>query len=164
MKTLLILRHAKSGWKELGLTDRDRPLNNRGRRDAPLIGALLSRKHLKPDLIVSSTARRALTTAEMVADNCDYGSTVQADHRLYLAKPETVIDVVRSLAGDASTVLLVGHNPGLRELIALMTGAIETFPTAALAQVQLSITAWCEIRASTRSTLVNIWRPKNPPN
>ena len=164
MKTLLILRHAKSGWKELGLTDRDRPLNNRGRRDAPLIGALLSRKHLKPDLIVSSTARRALTTAEMVADNCDYGSTVQADHRLYLAKPETVIDVVRSLAGDTSTVLLVGHNPGLRELIALMTGAIETFPTSALAQVQLSITAWREIRASTRGTLVNIWRPKNPPN
>ena len=164
MKTLLILRHAKSGWKEIGLTDRDRRLNNRGRRDAPLIGALLSRKNLKPDLIVSSTARRALTTAEMVADNCDYGPTVQADHRLYLAKPETVIDVVRSLAGDASTVLLVGHNPGLRELIALMTGAIETFPTAALAQVQLSITAWREIRAFTRGTLVNIWRPKNPLN
>ncbi|SVD34652.1 uncharacterized protein METZ01_LOCUS387506 [marine metagenome] len=164
MKTLLILRHAESGWKELGLTDRDRPLDNRGRRDAPLIGALLSRKHLKPGLIVSSTARRALTTAETVADNCDYGSAVQADHRLYLAKPETVIDVVRSLAGDASTVLLVGHNPGLRELIALLTGAVETFPTAALAQVQLSITAWREIRVSTRGTLVNIWRPKNPPN
>ena len=164
MKTLLILRHAKSGWKKLGLTDRDRPLNIRGRRDAPIIGALLSRKHLKPDFIVSSTARRALSTAEMVADNCDYGPTVQADHRLYLANPETVIDVIRSRAGDASTVLLVGHNPGLPELITLMTGAIETFPTAALAQVQLSLTEWREFRASTRGTLVNIWRPKNPLN
>lgn len=160
MKTLLILRHAKSSWKRPDLDDHDRPLNARGRRDAPRMGALLRRRGLTPDLVVSSTAVRARTTAEQVAEESGYGGQVTLDRRLYLAAPEALVDVVGSLGGGAARVLVVGHNPGLEDLLARLTGAAEALPTAALAQVALPIAAWRELRASTRGRLVALWRPK----
>lgn len=160
MKTLLILRHAKSSWKQPGLADHDRPLNRRGNRDAPRVGLLLSRQALTPDLIVSSTAERARSTAAQVADGSGYGGEVELDRQLYLAEPEAIVDAVRSLGGEASRVLVVGHNPGLQELVARLTGSDEVLPTAALARIELPIAEWAELRAFTRGRLVDLWRPK----
>ena len=160
MKTLLILRHAKSSWKQPGLADHDRPLNRRGNRDAPRVGLLLRRHALTPDLIVSSTAERARATAAQVAEGSGCGCPVELDRQLYLAGPEAIVDVVRSLGGEASRVLVVGHNPGLQELVARLTGRDEVLPTAALAQIELPIAEWAELRAFPRGRLVGLWRPK----
>ena len=91
MKTLLILRHAKSSWKQPGFADHDRPLNRRGNRDAPRVGLLLRRQALTPDLIVSSTAERARATAVQVAESVVYGSPVELDRQLYLAEPGAIV-------------------------------------------------------------------------
>ena len=160
MKTLLILRHAKSSWKQPGLADHDRPLNRRGNRDAPRVGLLLRRQALTPDLIVSSTAERARATAVQVADGAGCGSPVELDRRLYLAEPEAIVDVVRNLGGEASRVLVVGHNPGLQELVARLTGRDELLPTAALAQIELPSADWAELRTFSPGRLAGLWRPK----
>lgn len=160
MKTLLILRHAKSSWKQPALDDHDRPLSPRGARDAPRMGTLLRRRGLTPDLIVSSTAVRARTTADRAADRSGYGGVVRIDRRLYLARPETVAAVAGGLGGGAGRLLVVGHNPGLEELVTRLTGADEILPTAALAQIRLPIDAWSELSTSTPGALVGLWRPR----
>ena len=160
MKTLLILRHAKSSWKHPGLADHDRPLTRRGNRDAPRIGLLLLRQALTPDLIVSSTAVRAHSTAVQVAERSGCGRPVELDRQLYLAEPEAIVEVVRSLGGAASRVLVVGHNPGLEELVARLTGRTEALPTAALVQIELPLAEWAALRAFTRGRLAALWRPK----
>ena len=162
MKTLLILRHAKSSWKHPGRADHDRPLNARGHRDAPRVGLLLRREALTPDLIISSTAERARSTAARVADGSGCGSPVELARQLYLAEPEAIVDVVRSLGGEALRVLVVGHNPGLEELLAGLTGRSEVLRTASLAQVELPIAEWGQLRPFTRGKLAGLWRAKAP--
>jgi len=126
MKTLLILRHAKSSWSHPGLSDHDRPLNKRGKRDAPRMGQLLREEGLLPDLIISSSAKRAKTTAERVSNESGY----------------------------------VGHNPSMEELVEILTGEYQRFPTAALAQVELPIDQWGEFDEDIEGKLVNLWLPK----
>ena len=160
MKTLLVLRHAKSSWKHPE-SDHDRPLNKRGRRDAPRVGVYMSEHGLAPDLIISSTANRARSTADQVATSCAYGDDITLEPRLYLADPATITDVVQSFGGDARRVLVVAHNPGVEELVAQLTGQAEEVPTATLAQIQLPITEWPALRLSTPGRLVLVWRPND---
>jgi phosphohistidine phosphatase len=160
MKLLLILRHAKSSWKNPGLDDHDRPLNKRGRRDAPRMGRLLQHEDLLPDLILSSTAVRARTTAEMVADTSCYEGTLELTPELYGAEPEVYIDLLGRLDDDYNNVMVVGHNPSLEQLLQTLTGTEETLPTAALAKVELEIDAWSELDGSRRGSLVQLWRPR----
>ena len=164
MKTLLILRHAKSSWSHLGTADHDRPLTKRGTRDAPRIGRLIKQQGLTPGLILSSTARRAKKTAETVAEHCEYPGQIEFLSNLYLASPEMYLKVLSELADDIDCVLVVGHNPGLEDLLEILTEAGETLTTAALAQVNLSITQWHELNASTSGTLVKLWRPRELPS
>ena len=163
MKTLLILRHGKSSWKHPGLADHDRPLNSRGRQDAPRMGRLLRRKGLAPDRIVSSTALRARATAELAAEQAGSGAAVELDGRLYLAGPRAIIAVLAELGGGASRLLVVGHNSGLEELLASLTGHAAPLPTAALAEVLLPVAAWPELTSTTRGRLVHLWRPRELP-
>ena len=163
MKTLLVLRHAKSSWKHLDLTDHDRPLNKRGKRDAPRVGTLIKQRKLTPDAILSSTAKRARRTADAVADESGFGGAIHLDRRLYLADTDTIMEVVRELGGSAGRLLVVGHNPGLEELITRLTGRTELFPTAALAELRLSIASWSALRSSSHARLVHLWRPKELP-
>ena len=163
MKILLILRHAKSSWKHAGLADHDRPLNTRGLRDAPRMGRLLREEGLLPDLVVSSTAVRALATADLAAGEAGYGGAVMQDRRLYLAAPAALAGVLAEAGGGASRLLVVGHNPGLEELLAGLTGRAEPLPTAALAEVRLELAAWSALSADTRGRLVNLWRPRELP-
>ena len=161
MKSLLILRHAKSSWKEPGTRDHDRPLNKRGKRDAPRIGELIKTEGVVPDLIVSSTALRAKTTACTVAEHARYDGELVFEPDLYLAAPEVYIEQLSLLPDDVTRVMMVGHNPGLAQLLYLTTNRDEPFPTAALADVEWDIEAWDEIARSFREgTLRHYWIPR----
>lgn len=161
MKTLLVLRHAKSSWDDQNLDDHDRPLNARGERDAPRMGRLARKKRLSVELIISSDALRARLTAEAVADAIGYGGQILLDPRLYHASAADILAVLRGAVDDnVTTVMIVGHNPGLEDLVARLTGDPEGLPTAALAQIALPIERWPDLTASTRGTLVGLWRPK----
>lgn len=160
MKTLLILRHAKSSWKEPGRPDHDRPLNARGKHDAPRMGRLLRDEGLVPDVIISSTARRARKTAAQAASECGYQGEIELTDDLYLAGPGTYLSVLRQLDDDFQRAMVVGHNPGLTALIETLTDEFEDFPTAALAHLVLPVKYWRDLRETTQGELVRIWRPK----
>lgn len=160
MKTLLLLRHAKSSWKDEKLADHDRPLNKRGKRDAPRMGKLMHEENLVPDLILTSSAIRALSTAELAAEACSFDGEVQVSRDLYAAGPEAFIEELVVLPDEANVVLVVGHNPGMEELLETLTEEIQGLPTAALAQVELDIDQWADLEEAT-GRLVNLWLPRN---
>ena len=160
MKTLLILRHAKSSWSDERVTDHDRPLNPRGKRDAPRMGEFLRTLDLRPDLIISSTAKRARKTASKVAKKCEYPGVIELHGSLYLAPPEEYLSVLNQVDDALQCVLVVGHNPGLELLLALLTRCSTELPTAALAQIEIDIPRWADLDASARGRLIAIWLPK----
>lgn len=160
MKTLLILRHAKSDWGTPDAADHDRPLNGRGKRDAPRMGQLLRDEQLVPDLMISSTAKRARKTARLLAEASGYEGEIKLAETLYLAGPEAYLDVLRQTPEVCQSVMVIGHNPGLEELIEALTGETESLSTAALAQVRLPIAHWSELSEDIEGELVNVWRPR----
>jgi phosphohistidine phosphatase len=161
MKTLLVLRHAKSSWDDRTLDDHERPLNTRGQRDAPRPGELIREQRLAPDTILSSDALRARQTAEAAAKAAHYVGEILLDRRLYGASAAEIVKVLRTVdAMNAATVMIVGHNPGLEELVARLTGERQDLPTAALAQIVLPVDRWRDLTMSTRGSLVGLWRPK----
>jgi len=111
MKTLLILRHAKSSWEFTELPDHDRPLNNRGKRDAPRIGKMLLKERLIPQLIISSSAIRAHSTAEKVAKACGYQGEILVDSSLYGSEYKAYLNILRNQHDRFDIVMVVGHNP-----------------------------------------------------
>ena len=164
MRTLLVLRHAKSSWSDSGLDDHLRPLNDRGERDAPRVGELLRQQRLTPDLIISSDAVRARMTAEASARAAGYAGEIRLDHSLYLAAPDDILAVLRSAEENAGIVMVVGHNPGLERLVGQLTGEPAYLPTATLAQIVLPIDRWRDLDESTPGWLVDVWRPKDAPS
>jgi phosphohistidine phosphatase len=160
MKTLLLLRHGKSRWDRRGVADHERALKRRGKRDAERIGRLLAERRLVPDRVLSSTAKRARATARRLAKGCDYQGEVELHPELYMGDPPDYFDVLRWLPDDAERVLVIGHNPGLEELIEHVTGKQEPLPTGGLAQVALPIDRWTDIGERIRGELVELWRPK----
>ena len=160
MKTLLILRHAKSSWKHDNLADHDRPLKKRGEQAAALMGELIRKHDLTPQRIITSTAKRALTTAKLVAEACHYEERIIATRAFYGADPDDFVDVLRTLDDADERVMIVGHNPDLEMLLESLTGAMESLPTAALAQVALPINAWKELEEDTPGELLHLWTPR----
>jgi phosphohistidine phosphatase len=161
VKLLSILRHAKSSWKDSSLEDHDRPLNKRGTRDAPRMGELIRKRDLVPDTILSSTARRARDTALAVAAAAGFPDEVRFARSLYGASPDTWLDVLRELPDTTRHALIVGHNPTLEELVALLVGEAHTMPTAALAVVELPIERWRDLDPIPRGSLRGLWRPRD---
>jgi len=147
MKTLLLLRHAKSSWKEIGMRDFDRPLNERGRRAAPLIGHYLHAQKLAPDLVLSSPAERARQTAALVIESAALAAPLRYDERIYEASVDQLLEVIAQTSDSTGTLLLVGHNPGMEELIQRLTGASERMRTATLARIDLNTEEWSKVRA-----------------
>ena len=164
MKTLLILRHAKSSWDDPGLRDHDRPLNRRGNRDAPRMGRLIAEQDLVPDRIVSSTAERARTTAELAAAEFDEDVEIETTRHLYGTPPDEYIEVAEERGGEAERLMVVGHNPGITALVTRLTGETEYMPTAALAVVELDIEDWSELGRAGEGHLAAFWRPKGLPS
>ena len=160
MKILLLLRHAKSSWKDESLPDQERPLARRGLNDAPRVGRLLNEQNLLPDLILSSTARRARQTVELVTEAAGYSGEVSWLDDLYAAAPEEILELLSALPAYYTTVMVVGHNPGLDELLALLTDQVDSLTTAALAQIDLPVDGWDQVTDETQGKLVNIWRPR----
>ena len=160
MKRIYLLRHAKSDWGDPDVADFDRPLNDRGLRTAPLVGRLISERQMVPDLIVSSPARRALATAELVRQNLTGDPEIRPNERVYEASPQTLLQVAAGLDDAIGSAMLVGHNPGIEGFVRLLTGRNEGMPTAALAVIDLAVDRWAQIAAG-RGTLIEVVRPKD---
>lgn len=152
MKTLLLLRHAKSSWKVADQPDFERPLNGRGEKSAPLMGRHLRGQKIEPDLILCSPAERARQTAALFVKAAGLSSELRYDERIYEASALQLLEVVAQADESAGTVLLVGHNPGLEELIMLITGETWLMPTAALAKIDLSTDKWGKVKEQTGRT------------
>lgn len=159
MKTLYILRHAKSSWDDASLADFDRPLNERGRKAAPLIGEAMRSNNFAPDLILSSPATRAGETAALVKDAARIDAEIHFDERIYEASPARLIEIVERQNDEYAAILIVGHNPGFEGLVRFLTAKIEPMPTAALAVVDLPIESWNEINGASGELRILI-RPK----
>jgi phosphohistidine phosphatase len=146
MKTLFLIRHAKSSWDDTGLPDRDRPLNDRGRRDAPKMGERLAKRDVKPDLILSSPAMRAVKTAEIIAKKLDYRrKDIVVDDRLYAVAADDLLDVIHKLDDKLERVMLFGHNPELTELAHRLSSKITHMPTCAVAEFTFDAKSWSKI-------------------
>jgi phosphohistidine phosphatase len=148
MKSLFLLRHAKSSWSKEGLPDIDRPLNDRGRKDAPKIGRILRDSGTMPERIVSSPAKRALKTARLVAKELGYPETeISVDPQIYAAAPDALLAVIRELDDAIDRAMLVGHNPGLSELAnRLSTDSLGDFSTCTVVRLDFAVDSWRDIR------------------
>lgn len=159
MKTLFLLRHAKSSWKDEKLADFDRPLNSRGKAAAELMGTLIQKRKLAPELVLSSPAVRTRETIDILMKAARLRSEVRYDQRIYEAGPLRLLEVISEIEEDKSKVLLVGHNPGLEELLQMLTGRIEQMATATLAKIDLNAAKWA--KAVERGATVDwVVRPK----
>jgi phosphohistidine phosphatase len=160
MKTLLLMRHAKSSRDDPSLPDRDRPLNKRGKTDAPRMGRLLREQDLTPDLIVSSPATRALATAEAVAAAFRHVGDIRVAPDLYPGDSSIYARVLREIPEEIRRVLVVGHNPAIERFLGELTRTTEVLPTATVAVVELPLERWKGFTARTRGALKAIWRPR----
>lgn len=163
MKTLMVMRHAKSSWDDPQLDDHDRPLNARGLRDAPRMAAWLLEQDCCPDSITCSTALRAVTTARLVADGLEAEIPFQTTADLYHANLEAWQHVIRNLPAESIRALCVGHNPGIEMLFHAVTGASERFPTATICVLELSIDDWEAFEPQKSLVTWELWRPKQLP-
>lgn len=160
-KRLTLLRHAKSSWNNASLDDRDRPLNERGERDAPVMGQRLLQKDSRPSLILTSPAKRARQTVRLIAREIGYPiEFLQTEAELYLASPEILLNVIAEQENTFNDIVLCGHNPGITELTNQLTGmAIDNVPTCGMVYIEAEIKAWDELEG-TRCTLAAFDYPK----
>jgi phosphohistidine phosphatase len=148
VRTLLVMRHAKSAWSNPLLADLDRPLTGRGKKDAKQMGREMRARGLAPDLVVTSPAKRARSTAKRVARVLE--TPISPADALYDGGVEGCLQVIASLPEEAQCVLIIGHNPTFEELIHLLTGRWITLKTATLVALELPINHWAELDANTR--------------
>lgn len=161
MKTVYFVRHAKSSWENPGLKDRDRPLNKRGKRDAPFMGKLLHGRGVQPGKIISSPANRALTTATYFAEAFGLKkSDILVIDQLYEAYSEDVIRILNGLSEEWDTVLLFGHNPTFTEVANMFAQKfISNIPTCGIARVDDPVENWAEF-GSDQARLTEFHYPK----
>lgn len=148
MKTLTIVRHAKSSWADLSQPDFQRALNARGERDAPRVGATLKERFGAVDAMVSSPAKRAITTARILAEALDYPvDRIHQEPEIYEASLDTLLGVVRQYSDAFETLLMVGHNPGFQALATCLTGErFDNLPTCGVVRAQLDVASWSEVK------------------
>jgi len=161
MKTLLLMRHAKSSWKHSEMPDHERPLNKRGNKDAPLMGDLIKDKELVPQKILCSTAVRATETARLVESKSGFsGETVFLDS-YYLAEPNAYLEGLQTLPDEIERVMVIGHNPGLEGLLQILSGQIVSLSTGAVAHLVLPVNHWNELNLDTEGNLVETFSPQD---
>ena len=160
-RTLILIRHAKSSWKDTDLSDRERPLAGRGKRDAPMMGKRLAERQVKPDLILSSPAQRALATAKIIANELEYKTQdIVVDERLYTTDANTLLAVIGELKSTLKCVMLFGHNPEFSELAHRLYSETDLLPTCAVAQFTFETASWANIREAKPEDVVLDY-PKN---
>ncbi len=162
MKTLTLVRHAKSSWKDTSLRDRDRPLNKRGQRDAPIMGKRLNEHGIRPSLIVSSPAKRAWTTAKVFAKELSYPlEFLQRDDNLYLASVDRILDVIVAQDEGFNSLMIVGHNPGFTDFANFLSpGLTHNLPTAGVVSVRIDQDHWNLYERPNTELLVHDWPKK----
>jgi phosphohistidine phosphatase len=160
MKTLFILRHAKSSWAKPESSDFDRQLNEEGLKIVPQMGEAIYDKQFQPALILSSPAKRARQTAILIKETAQIDGKIKYDERIYEASPHRLLQVINELDEAAESLMLVGHNPGLEGLIKILTGETHAMPTAALAVIDLNAENWNEVAAES-GKLRMVIRPKD---
>jgi len=163
MKTLFLLRHAKSNWKDQSLPDFERPLNRRGKEASERVGRYLRDHVIVPELVLSSPAVRARDTVDRVSRKAKWDTEIRYDQRIYEAAGVSLLELVTQIENDRKTALLVGHNPGMEELLLLLTGNTEQLPTAALAKVEIKTTRWATAVAK-KARLVWLITPRELPD
>jgi phosphohistidine phosphatase len=147
MKKIYLLRHAKSSWDDSSMSDFDRPLNDRGLKDTPVMGKRLKEKGILPDLIISSPAVRALTTCQQIAQILGYAlDKIKIDKRVYHATEHQLKSILQECGGEFRSVMMVGHNPGLTEFANRLTdNPIDNIPTCGAVVIDLEVAAWKDV-------------------
>lgn len=173
MKTIFLLRHAKSDWSDGSLSDHARPLNSRGRTAAPLIANYMIRKAYAPALILCSTARRTVETLDLIRSAIPQTTEIKYEEPLYLAEPARLLDRIRWAQASVLSLMMIGHNPGTEQLAATLARAgktaaeksrkallLEKYPTAALAVLSFDVPNWKDVGPGG-GELVDFVRPKD---
>jgi len=160
LKTMLMMRHAKSSWDSGVASDHERPLNKRGRKDAPVMAQRLCEFDVVPELIISSDAKRTCETLELmqpVFEQFGAEPMVDIDSSFYHAPSNEWLDKLIEISDDVASVLFLGHNPGAEELVLQLSGVYHSMPTAAVAYFQFDVDKWAQCQ---QGRLVDVWRPK----
>jgi len=160
MKSLLLMRHGKSSWKDDSLSDYERPLKKRGIKDTKRIAKELAKHDLIPDIILSSSAERARETVEVMAETLGYQKRILFSDELYMGEPQDFINILSNLSNEYNTVMIVGHNPGMEAYLQIIDGEIEALPTAGLGHLVLVLDDWKDITFDTMGDLISVWTPK----
>lgn len=147
MKSLYLIRHAKSSWKFPELTDHDRPLNSRGKRDAPEMGRRLKERDIRPDLLVSSTALRAMTTCQVIAEQIGYPKEkIVGDRNIFHSGSGTLLQIVKNTSNDKNRLMIFGHNPGFTDFAnRLAQTDIWNIPTCGVFACSFPVDHWKDV-------------------
>lgn len=150
MKKIILIRHAKSAWDQPWLNDHDRPLADRGKRDAPKMAKKLKQRDIRPDLILSSTALRATETAKITAKELGFDVTrISLEKNLFHAPPHVILKYIHMQKDSKDTLLIFGHNPGFNELISLLGGNLDNLPTCGQVGFKLNSDKWADLSKET---------------
>lgn len=164
MKTLYVVRHAKSSWDDTDLADIDRPLNERGKRDAPRMAKRLKEKSIHPELFLSSPARRAFSTARRIGEVVGYKKDhIKTEKKLYHASENEIFNVVRGLSDKSGSVMIFGHNPGLTDFVNELLNTkqfIDNIPTCGIVAFSFSTKSWADV-SKENAQLLFFDYPKN---
>jgi phosphohistidine phosphatase len=161
MKDLLLVRHAKSDWGDGDLKDHERPLAKRGRRDAPAMARHLLAQKVFPKIIVCSTAERARQTAELMLGETTFDGKLLFYNELYASSVPRYLKLIRGVPdGEASPLMIVGHNPEMEEALHLFTGIREHVPTCCVIWLQIDIQHWSNLPDHPQAELKALWKPK----
>jgi phosphohistidine phosphatase len=163
-KILLLLRHAKSSWEDPNLSDHERHLSNRGKQNASTMGKFLKKENLVPHLIISSTAKRANKTANLIAENSDYDGKILESEILYSAKSDDYTSIINNISDKYKIVLLVGHNPIIEEVLERISGENHIMKTCSLAYIELSIDSWKKFNYDVKCKLIDLIIARNLDN
>ncbi len=164
MRTLFVMRHCKSRWDQGNVQDIDRKLSARGKRDAQDVGRQLALDAPPPDLIVTSTARRARATAKRVAKAWGYSARTTKEPRLYDATRQSCVSLLRALDESVESVMIVGHNPCLEELVFFLGDRAVQMATGTVARIDLPIDSWQELRLPADGTVARVWNANRDPS
>jgi len=159
-KTLLLMRHGKSSWKDKKIPDHERPLKKRGKAASAEIGKILRENELIPQAILSSPALRASETAEIVAKESGFPGKVTFIDSFYMAEPDVYIDYLKGLDDSLERVMIVSHNPGLEAFMQLLDGRLEALPTGSMVYLCLNINHWSNLSFETDAEMIGFWDPE----
>ena len=161
MKKLILMRHAKSDWGDDRLSDHQRPLNKRGRSDAPFMGRLLREEGIEVDAIFCSTAKRTRETLDLFLEEFTFEGEPRFVEQLYHADLRDYIELLAELPDDVETAMIVGHNPTMAYALEFFTNSFERFVTAAVAYLAFDVESWSDLLGNREAKLLGFWTPKD---